>query len=241
MTGRITGWTAFIVFALTLPAALFAANAHLLLSDDFISSEYAKPGFPASERYSPAERLRISRTVIAHLEGRASTARLSGLRTGSGGEVFTEREVSHLVDVREVFRGVGVAGLVCVALVFLSLAATVLVAGQGRRTAAAGRLLAWGTAAAIALSVALAAFAAVNFNSLFLRFHDVFFAAGTFLFAPDSTLIQLYPEEFWIDATLRLLLMTLGEAALIAAIGMSLLLGVRLGPRGRGRPRPSPE
>jgi len=39
----------------------------------------------------------------------------------------------------------------------------------------------------------------VSFGVLFVAFHNIFFASGTWLFEYTDTLIRLFPERFWRD------------------------------------------
>lgn len=49
----------------------------------------------------------------------------------------------------------------------------------------------------IALFIALLSWALTDFDSLFAALHGLFFAKGTWTFNPQSLLITMYPEAFW--------------------------------------------
>jgi uncharacterized membrane protein len=55
----------------------------------------------------------------------------------------------------------------------------------------------------------------------FVGFHQLFFDPGTWQFTASSGLIRLFPEQFWIDATLSL-------AILAALQGLALVMLGRL-------------
>jgi uncharacterized membrane protein len=63
---------------------------------------------------------------------------------------------------------------------------------------------------------AIAVAAVVAFDPLFLLFHEVFFPQGNFLFAPDSNLLAVYPDEYWYGVTLRIGFTFAGALAIIA-------------------------
>ncbi|NDK31002.1 lipoprotein intramolecular transacylase Lit [Nesterenkonia haasae] len=48
--------------------------------------------------------------------------------------------------------------------------------------------------------VGIAVLAIVDWQFFFTEFHNLFFPQGNWSFPSDSTLIRLYPEQFWIDA-----------------------------------------
>ena len=64
----------------------------------------------------------------------------------------------------------------------------------------------------------LAAATLLSFDRLWTRFHLVAFSNDLWMLDPArDRLIQLFPPEFWLDATLLLAGMTLLEAILIRA------------------------
>jgi hypothetical protein len=147
------------------------------------------------------------------------------LDTG-GGDVWsslhvlglTDGEISHLADVRGVF-GLG-ARLLTGAILVLVLT---LVPGPpgtrlARLAAAAGRSLGVGAC----LAAVLVAFGALAFEPLFVGFHTIFFASGTWVFPADSLLIVTFPERFWAlgaAAWAALTVLILGSAWGAAALG----------------------
>ena len=64
--------------------------------------------------------------------------------------------------------------------------------------------------------VALGLFAVVAWDSAFTLFHEVFFPPGTWAFPADSTMIQLYPADFWFDAAMIGGALILGTAAVLS-------------------------
>ena len=140
-----------------------------------------------------------------------------------GGSVFTPSEYSHMADVRNVFVAFRIAaaaaGIVGIGLVFR-------VARRGRRATVE---LVRDAALAAALGVAVIAGAAVvAFDPLFLLFHEVFFPQGNFLFAADSNLLAVYPDEYWYGVTLRI---GFTFAAAVAMIALAATATLRQGRR----------
>ena len=65
----------------------------------------------------------------------------------------------------------------------------------------------------VGLIVAVLVYLALNFNSLFVNFHKVFFEGDTWLFLYSDSLIRLFPERFWRDAFIWIGTMALGSGA----------------------------
>lgn len=75
-------------------------------------------------------------------------------------------------------------------------------------------------AASIGLAAAiLAVIFAVAFEPAFLAFHAIFFPPDSFLFAPGSNLITLFPEPFWFEASLAAGASIMLSAVLVGAVG----------------------
>ncbi len=65
--------------------------------------------------------------------------------------------------------------------------------------------------------------AAFAFRFFFVRFHRIFFEGETWLFPGTDTLIQVFPEKFWFDAALLIVILTLIEAAVIGLLALTWL------------------
>jgi integral membrane protein (TIGR01906 family) len=114
-------------------------------------------------------------------------------QTVDGQAVFSDRERSHLVDVRSVFLTFG--GLVFAAIAVFTIA---VILGRGTRGVRSGVRI--GSQVAAAVVIALGGLAFVAFDVAFDVFHQLFFAAGTYTFDPTTDrLVQLFPESFWFE------------------------------------------
>jgi integral membrane protein (TIGR01906 family) len=134
------------------------------------------------------------------------------------GDVLTDGERSHMLDVRNVFT----AFWALVAAGFLTLAVGFRRARAPGAQAAAWRAAAWqavrngalGLAAAIAV---IGVFAVVAFDAAFEVFHRLFFSAGTYTFDPaTSKLVQLFPDAFWSETAIIVGVVILSVALLTA-------------------------
>ncbi|HET6350659.1 MAG TPA: DUF1461 domain-containing protein [Coriobacteriia bacterium] len=120
--------------------------------------------------------------------------------------VMQPDEVSHLDDVAGVISG---ARSTTLALALAAAAWIALCVRAGRAKAVARGLTVGGL-----LTLGLLALAGVagttDFDALFVRFHGLFFANGTWTFPVDSALISLFPEPFWMVSGVAWVLLTAG-------------------------------
>lgn len=196
MLKKSTGLFAWVV-TLLVPYVLLMLGARLLMTPVFLEVEYRLPGFPPdSYGFTQADRLRWARPSVEYLVNSAPIAFLADLTFESGQPIYNERELSHMLDVKNVVQ-------LLLKLWYLALA---LLIGLGiwawRGDWLPGYLtgLRRGGRLTSALLLGLGAFAAISFWQFFAWFHSLFFSGDSWLFSFSDTLIRLFPIRFWQDA-----------------------------------------
>ena len=201
-----------IILALFIPYILLMSGIRLITTPAFPAMEYQRSGFPQDQfGFTVQERTKWSEYAVRYLTNDKDISYLGNLQDMTGKKLFTPDELSHMVDVKEVVRN---ASMVLYVFGGMSIAILVwfVVMGQWdslRRSLNTGG---WIT---IGLLGALLVFLAVSFDKLFEYFHRLFFQDGTWTFSESSTLIRLFPFEFWRDA-------------FVLVIGFALIIGVLL-------------
>jgi integral membrane protein (TIGR01906 family) len=203
---RVARW----VLTLSIPFVLLLSNLYLLTTPLFVRFEYARPAFPPAELFSDRERLSLAEATVHYLRSGEGPEYLRTLRPTW--QVYNEREVKHLVDVKVVMNAA-----FAVQAVALVLAVAAFFWLWRRRTSRSSAWLAVARGCAVLLAALLAVGVVVyfSFDVFFVFFHRVFFSGDSWLFAYTDTLIQLFPVQFWIDATWALALLAIAEAALV--------------------------
>lgn len=149
------------------------------------------------------------------------TGRSGAVPGGERGDLLPGAlELSHMEDVRGVF-------IAAEATAFITGLIALWLLWRAARRGYAARLLRDSALGALAVVVALGAIAAVAFEPAFLLFHQVFFPQGNFLFPPDSSLMRLYPQEYFYGLTVRIAVSFLTLAATAAALAQFALRGAR--------------
>ncbi|MDP3918340.1 MAG: DUF1461 domain-containing protein [Nanoarchaeota archaeon] len=135
----------------------------------------------------------------------------------SGGELNEERysveEVIHLKDVRNIIY-VDI-GLACLFFILISFGL------YKSKKSDFKEIFLKGGAYGIGLSL-LISFLFVNFSLGFKWFHKILFRNGYWILPADSTLIQMFPESFFISASLRIVLYSLIFSSLLLIISRYL-------------------
>ena len=205
------------VVALAIPFLLVVANIRLVANPWFIQFEYNRPGFPADaygftlEQRTP---LALAGLYSVVPEG-AGMIELEQAKLPNGEPAFSAREIKHMLDVRvlmaTVFPLAIVIGsaLIILAIIFRNNPTYRDTVPQGVRA---------GSTLTLILLAGLIAYILINFEAFFLQFHQLFFEGESFAFRYDDTLIRLYPEQLWSDASILIGILTGVMAALLLAI-----------------------
>jgi len=190
---KIFGWT----ITCFVPFIVIMVSIRMLISPVFTQIEYRLPGFPDDPYgFTFEDRLKWSKPSIKYLVNLEGISYLSTQQFDSGEEIFNERELSHMVDVKRVVTGMRIA-LFSAILVTLVITITAVKMGVKTSIVLAYRRGGWGV---IGLILLILVFVAINFSKLFTYFHKIFFESGTWQFFTSDTLIRLFPMRFWQDA-----------------------------------------
>jgi integral membrane protein (TIGR01906 family) len=138
-------------------------------------------------------------------------------------DVFDERETAHMKDVKGLVRLAYLLQMISLGFVAVYIAVSfVLKRGAFWRGLAGG--LIWGGWTTIALLAALGIWAAIDFDSLFLAFHLSSFSNDLWQLSPGDSLLLMFPEGFFNDATLFVAGATIVEALIIGALGWGIIV-----------------
>jgi integral membrane protein (TIGR01906 family) len=188
---------------------------------------------------SRSELDRSAESLIRYFNNDAHTIRILVQEDDRRVSLFNERETSHLVDVKNLFRTVFRVqeASLAFALVFV-VGVFVWAAELPLRVLA--RMLLQASLFTLGLLALFAVLALVGFDELFLRFHLVAFTNDLWeLNAATDHLIQMFPRDFWFDATMLVAGLTAGEAAVLAAVSAVYLrarVSLKVGPLAAGEP-----
>ena len=200
------------LIALTVPLTVLMIAIRTVASAPFLWFEYHRPGFPEdSYGYYLVERMRLGSYGVDYINNFAPREYLARVTTGADNTLaFTEAEVNHMHDVKWVLL---VAIIAVAALFLLTLFSSISLRerspGTIRRSLFSG---AWITLGLIAVLGVMGFF---NWEWLFTTFHQVFFPQGNWEFSVRSSLIRLYPPQFWIDAAIAVAVLMAAQITLL--------------------------
>jgi integral membrane protein (TIGR01906 family) len=192
--------------------------------------EYSFEHYDAEARtgVARAELDSSARDLVRYFSDERPTIQTLVTREGQRVPLYSERETSHLRDVKDLFRTVFRAQEASLAFVLAYVVGFFVWAGEASLRRLARTVLA-ASLATVALLGAAGVGALVGFDDLWTRFHLLAFTNDLWRLDPDTDhLIQMFPEDFWLDATLLVAGLTAAEAlALLAASTAYLRLRLR--------------
>jgi integral membrane protein (TIGR01906 family) len=217
---------ALFLFVVALPVALVTTNVRFA-ADEGRLYEYgfdkydveAQTGFPRDEISRVGQELR---RYFNNSEGTIHVLVEEGGREVS---FFNDRETAHLRDVKHLFQITFRVEELSIAYVFTYVVGVFIWAREGSLRRLATQVLA-GSLLAIAVILALGAVALLGFDRAFEEFHLIAFNNDFWRLDPRTDhLIQMFPQDFWFDASMLVGLLTLAEAAVLA-LASGLYLGL---------------
>jgi integral membrane protein (TIGR01906 family) len=222
-------WVAGIAFVIALPLFLILGNVLDVASDrQFYADEFVKYNVGGVTGLSREELVTVAELFITYLS--VPSARLDYEITVNGARrpLFNQREIHHMEDVQKLFGLVRNARLVA-GSILLILPLVGLWLGGNAFLPRLGLLLTIGGILTVVL-LGLAGLASlVDFTEAFVTFHEMAFSNDLWMLDPRTDyLIMLFPEGFWLDATLRIAGKSAIEAAVLGAVGLGIVyFGVR--------------
>ena len=171
------------------------------------------------------ELLDVARQIRGYFNSRHGPLEVRAKVVGEVRELFNDREVQHMADVKRLIWGVYGVQWASFAYMLAWLAGTLALRGR-MSLRKVGVLALRGCAVTVGLVVVMAIAAWISFDSLFRLFHRLSFANTLWQLDPKHDyLIRIFPEGFWFDATFFVGLATV-VMALVLGVGAGMYLWI---------------
>lgn len=209
-----------ILFVVAVPLFLIAASVSWAVNDPGLYRRgFEKYNIAIYSGITNSDLERVGGDLRRYFNTGAEPLQVTAPVYGTERELFNQREVDHMRDVKGLVRGTYLVAL----LTGLYLLAAALYGYCRRRsgfTPELARLLLRGGLLTLTLVAVVGFFALVGFDSLFLLFHRISFANDLWQLNPRTDyLLIMFPLGFWFDATIRVALTTIAGALVITVLG----------------------
>lgn len=182
--------------SIILPFFLLMTAIRLVFQPVFLQIEYHAPGFPTDPYgFTIEDRLKWGGISLDYLFNNAGISFLADQRLPDGAPLYNERELGHMLDVKNLIQIMLKVWLG----MFIALALALIWAWRGNWVPEFGRAYARGGWLTLGIIGAILIAILVSFDWLFTAFHRIFFQGDSWLFLYSDSLIRLFPLRLWQD------------------------------------------
>ena len=202
---KIIHYGAGLILGFALIAALLITSFEIAMYADFdvYRQEYEKYDVLSDLDMSMDDVMDVTRQMMAYLRGEGDTLSVITTVDGQEQDFFNEQDRFHMGEVRDLFIGglnIRTGALVIAVLCILLL---ILTKADLKKTVPAGYQAALAVTAAALLFLGIAC--AVDFNTVFVKFHHIFFDNDLWIFDPaEDYMIRMLPEGLFFDFVVRI-------------------------------------
>ena len=213
------------IFILCLPILLLTASIGWAVNSHWLY----KYGF---EKYNVSQTTGIAEVelekaatgLISYFNSGGANISLTVIKDGKPFELFNQREVIHLRDVKGLIR-LDYWVLLGTLIYTLSYAGVSLFWRRRRYWRQLARRIVGGSGITLALMLAIGLGILLNFDQLFWQFHLLSFSNEFWQLDPTKDyLIMLFPGGFWYDAAIFCALATVGLAVILGGVAGGYLV-----------------
>jgi len=225
---RVAILLAEILFVLLLPLTLVSSNLRYVVNDpNTYANGFAKYGVAATTGIAESELLRGAAGLREYFNSDQEPISVQVEKDGRTVDLFRTREVAHLRDVKGLIR-LFYRGQVTSLTYMICFVAVAIAFERGSGLRRIARLALWGCGLTLGILVLVALLSVTDFDALFLRFHLISFSNDLWMLDPrEDNLIMMFPQGFFYDTTLRLVILTLVEAILVSTASVGFLIASR--------------
>jgi integral membrane protein (TIGR01906 family) len=216
---------ASVAFIVAIPVFLVTANVRFFASETrFYVRGFREYGAEDATGIRLSELDRAAGEMVSYFENDATELRIIVTQDGQEVSLFNTREIDHMRDVKTLMRFVYRLNEVSIAYI-LSYVTAVYLWSRERPLRTLAREAMVGVGVGFLALIGVGVFAVTGFDAAWTKFHEIAFRNDLWELDPSRDhLIQMFPEEFWQEATYLIGIITLAEAILIVALSATYLV-----------------
>ena len=225
---RFLRGAALAVVIAAVPIFLIATNARIVIYSGWLYNYgFDKYGIAEVTDIDKPQLLRAAQEIKDYFSNDKPFLETRVTIRGVERPLYNERELLHMADVKGLIRGVLLLQKVSLAVI-LGVCGGGLMLLRDRGPAFAAKGLFWGGAATVTLIALAGVGSLLNFQSLFILFHQMSFSNNLWLLDPRTDyLLMMFPEGFFLDATLFIAGLSLAQAVLVSTAAGGYLWRLR--------------
>ncbi len=211
------------LFGLLLPFFFITSNVRMIANSGWLYDyNWWRNGIPQRTGLSIDQLDSAAEQIVTYFNDDEEILDVRVEVRGSEWPLYNEREILHMRDVKSLMRGTFSVSLWTGAFV-LAIGALGALLMRGRFWPMLAAATRWSAAASLAAIGVLALASVINFQFVFTQFHLLSFANDLWLLDPRTDyLVVMFPQRFFLEATLMIAVMTGIEFLLLFAAARAL-------------------
>lgn len=200
-------------FCVMIMLLITSVEAVTYWTPGYYEKEYTKYQVTDDVNMEMDDLLDVTHEMMAFLKGKRDDLHVLTIMGGQEREFFSEREIAHMEDVRDLFLGGMMLRRICVILTVACICVLVFLKVDWKRILA--KMFCFGSGLFVILATLLGIIISTDFTKYFIIFHEMFFSNDLWILDPSvDMLINIVPEPFFMDTAARICL-TFGFSVLI--------------------------
>jgi integral membrane protein (TIGR01906 family) len=185
----------------------------------YYSRQYDRLNIPENIGIEKDELMTVTKHLTDYMRGKEPELVVYARINGEEREFFSQLDKDHMVDVKNLFT-MGFAVFYTALLLFF---VTSIVTVYRKRLLLQVKCYMYAAAGVLAFSLILIGIIALDFEKAFVVFHEIFFNNDLWLLDPDDLLVNIVPEQFFINISQRIGITFASSLAFTAAGGWLLI------------------
>lgn len=208
-----------LLLSISLPFALLLTDVEIATFDlSFYKDKYEKYNIPEVTGIEMKNLMNVTREMLDYLKGNREDLLIFTEVNGKSEQVFEEREILHMADVKDLFSKGYIIRNAALFLLLISLGWLAVFQKK-----AIDKALIIASLWPMALMGALGILMYIDFYKYFTYFHRIFFTNDLWLLDPNTDiLIQMLPLEFFSSIAYKILFLFVIELWLLLITGIML-------------------
>lgn len=198
-------WCAGIILGFSVIAALLITSFEIAMYSDFdvYRYEYEKYDVLSDLDMNMDDVMYVTHEMMDYLRGKGGTLSVMTTVEGREQDFFNEQDRFHMGEVRDLFiGGLNIRFGACIAAV-LCILFLIITRADIKKIIPRSYWIALGITGTAVLFLGIAA--VVDFDSVFVQFHHIFFDNDLWIFDPaEDYMIRMLPEGLFYDMVMRI-------------------------------------
>ena len=222
---RQVSWLIWALFIIAVPLFLISASITWAFNDPGVYNDgFEKYSISRTSGIADADLRQVGIEIRHYINSTDEPLDVKTRILGQEQNLFNNREISHMKDVKQLVRGVYILSIAS-ALYLVAMTVIGFCLQKGRFVPNLAKRISWGGSLTLMLLVVFGIAASVGFDSLFLKFHQLSFANDFWRLDPRTDyLVRIFPQGFWFDATVWVMIRVIVVALMLTAAGSSYLV-----------------